>query len=136
MEDCLLDLNRDIAEWIESLQQADQMFHYMMSMEFWSITRTMDELEPGFWSQYMQNRQAIFQQSMKERQQRNQAKASETTAASTMPSRRGSPFKDSEPAIAEDNSERVSLFLEPLNRDLPRLRKVNPSTDLLLPPSE
>uniref|UniRef100_A0ACD5H143 Uncharacterized protein n=1 Tax=Desertifilum tharense IPPAS B-1220 TaxID=1781255 RepID=A0ACD5H143_9CYAN len=72
MEDCLLDLKRDIAEWIESLQHADQMFHHMMSMEFWSIARTMDDIEPGFWSQYMQNRQEIFQQSMKERAARRQ----------------------------------------------------------------
>ncbi|MBD2311988.1 hypothetical protein H6G20_09985 [Desertifilum sp. FACHB-1129] len=135
MEDCLLDLKRDIAEWIESLQHADQMFHHMMSMEFWSIARTMDDIEPGFWSQYMQNRQEIFQQSMKERAARRQKSVPESKPETPV-ARRESPFKVNEPTPAEENSERISLFLAPLDRDLPRLRQVSPQTEVRLPTSD
>ena len=124
-EDRLLDLNRDLAHPIEALHQADQRLHHMMSIEFSSLASTMDELDPGFWSKYMQNRQQIFQQYMKEREQHQKE---ETPATDTLrgSSRRESPFegpKDAATTTPEETPERISLFSEALDQELPPLKR-------------
>lgn len=143
MEDRLLDLDRNMAHLIEALHQADRRLHNMMSIEFSSIASTMDELEPGFWSKYMTHRQEIFQQYMSERQQ-GQNKANSQSPSNTA-SRRQSPFQSgaseyeevrdvksllasrgrAAPAIAAspETPERISLFSELLDGELPPLKR-------------
>ncbi|MDX2097712.1 MAG: hypothetical protein SFW36_08035, partial [Leptolyngbyaceae cyanobacterium bins.59] len=65
--DCQLDLNRDVMDWLMALQKADQTFSNIMTLELWSIAQTMDELRPGFWALYMENRQRIVRQQLEER---------------------------------------------------------------------
>lgn len=106
----------------------------MMSIEFSSLASTMDELEPGFWSKYMAHRQEIFQQYMEERQQRQQNETNSKSPRETGP-RRQSPFEsvtseqelDSESEEASgalrETEERISLFSEVLDRELPPLKR-------------
>lgn len=126
-EDRVPDVTRKMAALIEALHQTDERLHKMMSMEFWSLARAMDELEPGFWSQYMQNRQQIFEQHMKERQQRQKQKQETSTSATPSASRRQSPFKDRDrdvvQADTETTRERISLFSEALDRELSQMRR-------------
>lgn len=131
MEDRLLDLGRKMAPLIEALHQADRRLHNMMSIEFSSLASTMDELEPGFWSKYMAHRQEIFQQYMEERQQRQHNQANSKSPRETG-SRRQSPFQsvaseqvgDSEASASpEETEERISLFSEVLDRELPPLKR-------------
>lgn len=62
----------DIEQWIEMLQRADRSFYNMMALEVWSIAKTMDTLLPGFWSQFMHNRQVALKKFLEEKQaQRN-----------------------------------------------------------------
>lgn len=132
MEDRLLDLGRHMAPLIEALHQADRRLHNMMSIEFSSLASTMDELEPGFWSKYMTHRQEIFEQYMEECQQRQQNQANLKSPGETAP-RRQSPFQsvafereaESEEASAasQETEERISLFSEVLDRELPPLKR-------------
>lgn len=122
-EDRLLDINRDLADWIEALQRSDQRLYNMMSIEFWAIARTMDNLEPGFWSQYMQNRQKIFQQHLRDRQQQQaNAKSTPETASDTTAS--DNPENTEEVVFPDESEERTALFSEALDKDLARIRRI------------
>jgi len=132
MEDQLLDLGRKMAPLIEALHQADRRLHNMMSIEFSSLASTMDELEPGFWSKYMAHRQDIFQEYMEERLSQRQNQANSKSPRETG-SRRQSPFQsvaserevgDSEASASpEETEERISLFSEVLDWELPPLKR-------------
>lgn len=52
----------DIDQWIESLRQSDRSFYNLMALEVWSIAKTMDTLQPGFWNRFMANRQTALKQ--------------------------------------------------------------------------
>ncbi len=124
-EDRLLDIQGDIAEWIEALQRSDQTFYNMMTIEFWAIARTMDSLEPGFWSQYMQNRQKIFQQQLRERQQRNTSPETESPDSPPELDLAVSP----EDETGTSASERVSLISEALDKTLSRIQRLQTPED-------
>jgi hypothetical protein len=49
-----------VDQWLESLRRSDRAFYNMMAMEVWSIAKSMDTLLPGFWSKFMENRQAAM----------------------------------------------------------------------------
>ncbi|MGK7904626.1 MAG: hypothetical protein AB4352_25115 [Hormoscilla sp.] len=132
MEDRLLDLGRDMAPLIEALHKADRRLHNIMSIEFSSLASTMDELDPGFWSKYMAHRQEIFQKYMQERQQRQQNQANSKSSRETAP-RRQSPFQsvafeqeagsEEASAASQETEDRISLFSEFLDRELPPLKR-------------
>ena len=122
-EDRLPDVTRNLAALIEALHQTDERLHKMISMEFWSLAHTMDELEPGFWSQYMENRQKIFEQYIKERQKQQKQATSPLTAPSV--SRRESPFKDKDvpQTDVQTTQERISVFSDALDSELSQMRR-------------
>ncbi len=51
--------------WIDRLKRNDRSFYNLMALEVWSLARTMDDLVPGFWSRFMEKRQAAIQQFVK-----------------------------------------------------------------------
>ncbi|MBP0026172.1 MAG: hypothetical protein J7545_21805 [Roseofilum sp. SBFL] len=103
------DFYRQITESIRVLKRNDQMLHNLMLMEFWSIVRTMDELNTGFWSQYMKNHQQVSQQRLKQWQAEKEAAQ---TQRSPSFSRSSSPFESEEEAknVQQQMSERIALF--------------------------
>lgn len=64
----------NIAQHLEELQKSDRSLQSLISMEIWSITKTMDDLYPGFWHKFMINRRQSMKQFMAEsRNQRLEA---------------------------------------------------------------
>lgn len=58
----------EVSRWLEQLQQSDRSFYNLMALEVWAIAQTMDNLMPGFWSRFMQNRQLALQEFLAQRQ--------------------------------------------------------------------
>ena len=46
----------NLTQHLEELQKCDRSLHNLIGMEIWSITKTMDDLYPGFWHKFMINR--------------------------------------------------------------------------------
>ncbi|MFB2896936.1 hypothetical protein ACE1CI_28820 [Aerosakkonemataceae cyanobacterium BLCC-F50] len=58
----------NIAQHLEELQKSDRSLHNLIGMEIWSITKTMDDLYPGFWHKFMLNRRQSMKQFMQQKQ--------------------------------------------------------------------
>jgi hypothetical protein len=54
-----------IDQWLEKLKGADRAFYNTMAMEVWSIAKSMDNLQPGFWTRFMVNRREAMKQFVK-----------------------------------------------------------------------
>jgi hypothetical protein len=61
----------NIAQHLEELQKCDRSLQNLISMEIWSITKTMDDLYPGFWHKFMLNRRQSMKQFMQQKQHSN-----------------------------------------------------------------
>lgn len=61
----------NIAQHLEELEKSDRSLHSMIGMEIWSITKTMDDLYPGFWHKFMDNRRQSMKQLMQQKQHSN-----------------------------------------------------------------
>lgn len=61
---------KDVENWLERLRRSDRSLYNLMALEVWSIARTMDEILPGFWSRFMENRQVALKQFVKHRKDR------------------------------------------------------------------
>ncbi|MGA9382641.1 MAG: hypothetical protein WBV73_28095 [Phormidium sp.] len=61
----------NIARHLEELQKSDRSLHNLIGMEIWSITKTMDDLYPGFWHKFMENRRQSMKQFMQQKQHSN-----------------------------------------------------------------
>ena len=116
-----LSSSRDVANWVKELQRADQTFYNMMTLEIWSLAQTMDEIQPGFWADYMRNRQTIVQQYIKERRRQDPGLDRPSVAKSTS-NRKLSPFNGiTEKPAKEANGKMIASFSEELERDLPKV---------------
>ncbi|MBW4488135.1 MAG: hypothetical protein KME12_10135 [Trichocoleus desertorum ATA4-8-CV12] len=110
--------SRDVASWIKELQSADQTFYNMMTLEIWSLAQTMDEIQPGFWADYMRNRQTIVQQYLKERR-RQDPRLNHPSVHRSAPSRKLSPFNGAAEKVAKEvTGTMITSFSEDLEREL------------------
>lgn len=50
-------LNDDPSQWLDCLRQSDRPLDHLMALEVWSIAQTMEDLVPGFWNRFVENRQ-------------------------------------------------------------------------------
>lgn len=116
------DLSKHVEAWLAELHQADETFYSMMSIEIWAIAQTMDEIKPGFWSQFMRNRQTIVKQQIQERKRRYE----ETVRARKLgasASRLFSPLNQTpEPAVVPNSLGRMDLFSQTLGEESPGLK--------------
>nr|WP_290223074.1 hypothetical protein [Trichocoleus desertorum] len=125
--------SRDVASWIKELQSADQTFYNMMTLEIWSLAQTMDEIQPGFWADYMRNRQTIVQQYLKERRRQDPRlnhPSVHRSAHRSAPSRKLSPFNGAaEKPAKEVTGTMITSFSEDLERELSNVtpRSVRPT---------
>lgn len=58
----------DVLQWLEQLRNSDRSLYNLMALEVWSIAQTMDNLIPGFWNRFMENRQLALQEFLAQRQ--------------------------------------------------------------------
>ena len=58
----------NVKQRLEDLQRADRSLYKMIGMEVWSIAKTMDDLYPGFWNQFMANRQLAMKNYLEQKQ--------------------------------------------------------------------
>jgi hypothetical protein len=123
-----LESTRELTTWIKERHQADQTLYHMMSVELYAIAQTMDEVQPGFWSDYMRNRQEIFQQSLQERQQRSRTIQRPKPELVT---RKRSAFARTAGSVAKPDptptAERVSVFSNVLDQELPPMEVAQPA---------
>lgn len=126
--------SRDVASWVQELQRADQTFYNMMTLEIWSLAQTMDELQPGFWADYMHNRQTIVQQYIRERRQDPELKQSSLHQPATH--RKRSPFGwATEKPVKAISEKPVASFSEDLEQDLPQVKPHSARSVLAKPPA-
>jgi two-component sensor histidine kinase len=59
----------DLQQRVEELQRADRSLYNLMGMEVWAIAKTMDDIYPGFWHQFMENRRIACKQFMEQQKQ-------------------------------------------------------------------
>ena len=69
----------EIERWLENLHYADRSLYNLMALEVWAIAKTMDGRVPGFWSRFMENRQAALKQFMQQRQAERDGQPEEPT---------------------------------------------------------
>jgi len=58
----------NISQGIEDLHRSDRSLDNLIGMEVWAIAKTMDDLYPGFWHQFMINRRQAMKQFMQQKQ--------------------------------------------------------------------
>ena len=59
MEDKNWQLTKDgsLLERLNSLKQEDETLYKMLAVDVWALAQTMDEFHPGFWTNFMANRE-------------------------------------------------------------------------------
>ncbi len=49
--------NSVILEQLNTLQQEDETLFNILAVDVWALAKTMDEFQPGFWAEFMKNRE-------------------------------------------------------------------------------
>jgi len=42
---------------LDSLKREDEVLYNILAVDIWALAKTMDEFEPGFWAEFMKNRE-------------------------------------------------------------------------------
>ncbi len=120
------DSERELATRMGALQEADKTFYNLMSLELWAIAKTMDEREPGFWLKYMKNRQTVMKQHLEQKRASSHSDATPPERRALTPWHQSPLRQNNDAPLEESTDDRVSLFSETLERDLPHIhREVN-----------
>ncbi|MGB3206675.1 MAG: hypothetical protein WBB28_16950 [Crinalium sp.] len=45
-----------ILQELDSLKRQEETLSNMLAVDVWALAKTMDEFQPGFWSEFMKNR--------------------------------------------------------------------------------
>ncbi len=51
---------------INSLRREDETLYNILAVDVWALAKTMDEFQPGFWSEFMKNREQALRRFMSE----------------------------------------------------------------------
>jgi hypothetical protein len=51
---------------IDSLRREDETLYNILAVDVWALAKTMDEFQPGFWSEFMKNRERALRRFMSE----------------------------------------------------------------------
>jgi hypothetical protein len=54
----------ELFERIDSLRREDETLYNILAVDVWALAKTMDEFQPGFWSEFMKNRERALRQFM------------------------------------------------------------------------
>jgi hypothetical protein len=55
-----------VLQQIHSLRKEDETLSNILAIDIWALAKTMDEFQPGFWSEFMKNRQQSLKRFMSE----------------------------------------------------------------------
>jgi hypothetical protein len=56
----------ELLEQIDSLRREDETLYNILAVDVWALAKTMDEFQPGFWSEFMKNREQALRRFMSE----------------------------------------------------------------------
>lgn len=42
---------------LKTLKQEDETLYNILAVDVWALAKTMDEFQPGFWTEFMKNRE-------------------------------------------------------------------------------
>ncbi len=56
----------ELFERIDSLRREDETLYNILAVDVWALAKTMDEFQPGFWSEFMKNRERALRRFMSE----------------------------------------------------------------------
>jgi len=46
-----------LTDQLDSLKREDEVLYNILAVDIWALAKTMDEFEPGFWAEFMKNRE-------------------------------------------------------------------------------
>jgi len=49
--------DEQVLDQINSLRREDETLYNILAVDVWALAKTMDEFQPGFWSEFMKNRE-------------------------------------------------------------------------------
>jgi hypothetical protein len=55
-----------VLDQINSLRREDEALNNILAVDVWALAKTMDEFQPGFWSEFMKNREQSLRRFMSE----------------------------------------------------------------------
>jgi hypothetical protein len=55
-----------LSDRIDSLRREDETLYNILAVDVWALAKTMDEFQPGFWSEFMKNRERALRRFMSE----------------------------------------------------------------------
>lgn len=58
--------DQSISEQLESLRHEDEMLYNILAIDIWALAKTIEEFHPGFWSEFMSNREKALRRFMSE----------------------------------------------------------------------
>ena len=56
----------EVLQQIHSLRKEDETLSNILAVDVWALAKTMDEFQPGFWSEFMKNREQSLRRFMSE----------------------------------------------------------------------
>jgi hypothetical protein len=55
-----------LIEQLNSLKREDEMLYNILAIDIWALAKTMDEFQPGFWAEFMKNREQALKRFLDE----------------------------------------------------------------------
>lgn len=49
--------NSSMMAQLKTLKQEDETLYNILAVDVWALAKTMDEFQPGFWTEFMKNRE-------------------------------------------------------------------------------
>ena len=49
--------DEQVLDQINSLRREDETLYNILAVDVWALAKTMDEFQPGFWAEFMKNRE-------------------------------------------------------------------------------
>lgn len=67
-EQCALadEKSDEVLKQLNSLRKEDETLSNILAVDVWALAKTMDEFQPGFWSEFMKNREQSLRRFMSE----------------------------------------------------------------------
>jgi hypothetical protein len=65
-QDAAADYPGDLVEQLNALRHEDEILYNILAIDVWALAKTMDEIHPGFWTEFMSNREKALRQFMAE----------------------------------------------------------------------
>ena len=60
------DGDEEVIDQINSLRREDETLYNILAVDVWALAKTMDEFQPGFWSEFMKNREQALRRFLSE----------------------------------------------------------------------